>query len=99
MYYDRQGNQISVEEWLRLFDDGVYKRIAKDQVDEYEVSTVWLGLDHSFMGGPPLIFETTLFGDGDRNNDMWRYSTEQEAIEGHASVVAGLANWNLLLKE
>ncbi|WP_166903861.1 hypothetical protein [Mycobacterium sp. DL440] len=31
--------------------------------DEVVVSTVWLGLNHSFTDdGPPIIFETMVFG-------------------------------------
>ena len=53
------------------------------------VSTVWLGLDHGFgMGGPPLIFETMIFGDhGVSDHGQWRYSTEQAARQGHAEAV------------
>ena len=51
------------------------------------VSTVWLGLDHSYDGGPPLIFETMVFGGG-LDLEMERYSTEAEALAGHAAMCA-----------
>jgi hypothetical protein len=52
------------------------------------VSTVYLGLDHSFMGGPPMIFESMVFGPGASNDwDMRRYSTEEQAIKGHWEMV------------
>ncbi len=53
------------------------------------VSTVWLGLDHQFGDGPPLIFETMIFG-GPHDQAQWRYSTKQEAKEGHLCVVIAL---------
>ena len=46
------------------------------------VSTVFLGLDHSFGGGPPLLFETMIF-DGGEEEHCVRYSTWQQAEEGH----------------
>ena len=88
-YYDRQGNPLSLEEWTaRLADEG-YKRVAETQVGPYWISTVWLGLDHSFAGGPPLIFETMVFatspdvsGPGP-DLECRRWSTEAEALAGH----------------
>ena len=53
------------------------------------VSTVWLGLDHGFHGGKPIIFETMVFdkeGTGE-DLDQDRYTTEQQAREGHAAMV------------
>lgn len=53
------------------------------------VSTVFLGLDHQFGGGPPLIFETMVFTT-DTNDPAdgicERYSTWNEALKGHAEV-------------
>lgn len=46
------------------------------------VSTVFLGMDHSFGGGPPLLFETMIFG-GNHDRYHERYSTWAEAEAGH----------------
>ncbi len=57
------------------------------------VSTIWLGLDHSWGGGPPLIFETMVFDDKASEEgrgedfDSQRYSTREEALEGHRELV------------
>ena len=88
--YDRQGRPIAtIEEWGRLHADMAYKRVAETTVGRLWVSTVWLGLDHSFGDGPPLIFETMVFvaGEGGTDLDCIRYSTEAEALEGHQRVV------------
>jgi hypothetical protein len=53
------------------------------------VSTVFLGLDHSFGRGPPLVFETMVFDDY-LTGDCWRWSTWDEAVEGHNRAVEGL---------
>ena len=54
------------------------------------VSTVWLGLDHSFGfdGSPPCIFESMVFGPGSYADlDMNRYSTLEQAKAGHEEMV------------
>jgi hypothetical protein len=91
-WYNRQGERISTEQANEYLGDMEYKRVAETQIGPYWVSTVWLGLDHSFMEGPPLIFETMVFAtdstDPTRETlgpdvDCMRYSTEQEALKGH----------------
>jgi hypothetical protein len=74
-------------EWARAFEDRDKRRVARDQIGEVTISTVFLGLDHSWGGGPPLIFETMIFG-GEHSDDQWRYSTWYEAVEGHRRAVA-----------
>lgn len=56
----------------------------------YYVSTVFLGLDHQMGEGEPILFETMVFpsGDGEFNEqEMDRYSTYQEALDGHWAMV------------
>ncbi len=69
--------------WLQDADTCV----AKTEMADIRVSTVFLGLNHRFDEGPPLIFETMIFG-GDHDETMWRYSTWEEAEAGHERVVA-----------
>lgn len=54
-----------------------------------EVSTVFLGLNHRHFGdGPPLLFETMVFGLTMEDGDMqWRYSTWDDAEAGHKATV------------
>lgn len=85
MYYDRSGQPIGMMEWATEMEGN--RRVAADEVDGVRVSTVWLGLDHSFGGGCPLIFETMVFG-GPLDMEQDRYSTEAEAIAGHVSMLA-----------
>ena len=56
IYYDRQGRTVDMMTWARAFEAG--NRVACTEVGEVTVSTVWLGIDHRFGVGPPLIFET-----------------------------------------
>lgn len=86
LYFDRQGQPISEDEWLRrLGSPGV--KVEHTMVREARISTVWLGLDHSHGDGLPLIFETMVFGLEGEGAPRWRYSTEVEAIDGHWSAV------------
>lgn len=88
-YYDMQGNPIDMQEWVVLF--GKKERIIKQETlpNGKFVSTVYLGLDHSFGMGGPLIFETMVFPNkGSWNDiDMERYATLEEAKEGHKRMV------------
>lgn len=72
--------------WLEKAD----RIVRKHEADGVRVSTVFIGLDHSFGDGPPLLFETMIFG-GPRDGWMDRYSTWDEAEEGHERAVAMLA--------
>ncbi len=73
-------------DWAATFEDQDYKIVAKDKVGDVSVSTVWLGFDRRFGNGPPLIFETMVFG-GLHDQDQARYATEIEAILGHAAML------------
>lgn len=93
-YYNMDGEVISQEEWIaQVSDFEKGRRVAKDIVDGYFISTVLLGMDHNYSGvGPPLIFETMVFEDEDfLALYCERYATQAEAREGHAMVVAALA--------
>lgn len=90
VYYDRKGKPMGMLAWAKAFEDPKIKIVKRDTLPNGKlVSTVWLGLDHNFMGDRPLIFETMVFPkEGDYSElEMDRYSTEQEAIEGHKRMV------------
>ena len=56
--------------------------VGKDQFGGVSVSTVFLGMDHSFGGGTPVLFETMIFG-GEHDQYQERYCTWDEAEKGH----------------
>lgn len=94
LYYDRQGKPYPgnsrqvVTAWAKDFNDK--SRLLKQNTlpNGVFVSTVWLGLDHSFSGGPPLIFETMVFPANSLDEkNCQRYSTEAEALQGHQEMV------------
>ena len=65
------------------------KTVRKTHVGEAHVSTVFMAIDHQFGDGPPLLFETMIFG-GDSSDHQQRYPTWDEAAEGHDEAVAFL---------
>lgn len=71
--------------WANWFEKAD-RNVAVDSFDDIMVSTVFLGLNHQFGNGPPLLFETMVFG-GELDQEMDRYSTWDEAIKGHKIVV------------
>lgn len=66
------------------------RRVDKTTVGDYEVSTVFLGVDHSFGGADTLLFETMVFKGDYADLFCDRYSTKAAAQEGHDRVVAAL---------
>jgi hypothetical protein len=74
-------------EWARWFEAAGEKRIvAQTEVgNDVKVSTVFLGLNHSWDGGPPLLFETMIFGQPDSQQE--RCSTWEQAEKQHARIV------------
>jgi hypothetical protein len=90
-YYDRQGQPITnVFAWGKKLEDRAYQRVAETTLPDGKwISTVWLGLDHNYGDGPPLIFESMVFPKrGEYGElDCERYSTEADALAGHAQLV------------
>jgi len=89
-YYKLEGHTPVVcsnaLEWAQWFESVKEERIvAKTKIGDIEVSTVFLGLDHSY-NGKPLLFETMIFG-GPLDQEMDRYTTWDEAVAGHAVMV------------
>ena len=90
-YYILEDGEIrpaSLEEWGAFFKDIENRRIAYNSFSggSVEVSTVFLGLNHNFGSGPPLLFETMVFGLDDEDHQM-RYASVEQAKVGHAEIV------------
>ena len=51
-----------------------------------DVSTVFLGIDHSYSGRPPLLYEALVFG-GPLDGEMERCSTRTQAEAMHVGMV------------
>ena len=68
---------------------GKQKRIARTEVGEIVISTVFLGLDHSTLNYGPVLFETMVFGG---KYDQWgkRYSFYEDSLKGHERTVQAI---------
>jgi len=98
-YYDLAGQPIDGDQWMalklaRLRGGGEWStpdddptRVGLTQHHGVVVSTTWIGIDHSWGQGPPVIFETMVFG-GDLDGEQDRYATIEEARAGHHAMVA-----------
>ena len=71
------------------------RQIANVEADGVRVSTVFLGLNYQYGKGPPLLFETMVFG-GEHDEDCDRYSTVDKALAGHCRMATEALgpNWN-----
>ena len=79
-----------VLDWARWLEaaDNEGRRVALAEFDGVMVSTVFLGINHRFLSdGPPLIFETMVFGGAPEDRVQRRYSTWEEAERGHEEIV------------
>lgn len=87
-YSDMHGLPITYQQWVNRFALDT-RFIGKTDIDGIMVSTVWLGLRHGTDDqGNPYIFETMVFNS--IGEDIWvnRYTTLQDALQGHLDAVA-----------
>lgn len=75
-----------IHKWAAWYETAE-RHVGDDEIDGYRVSTVFLGLDHNFGGGAPLLYETMIFCEGPLNNWAARYSTWSQAEAGHQKVL------------
>lgn len=84
LFFDHDGQPIDVHAWEALRADPGVTTLARDRINDCDVVTVWVGIDHSFGATPaPMIYETTVFG-GPLDSDVTHYPTATEARAGHA---------------
>jgi hypothetical protein len=70
--------------WFEVADN----RVALTEIGTVKISTVFLGIDHQWDAGPPLLFETVIFGLPDEAGAFQeRCSTWEEAEIVHEEAV------------
>lgn len=72
-------------EWAKWLENAD-RHVKLTEQGDVRVSTVFLGLDHSWGEGPPVLFETMVFG-VPGNDFQERYCTWEEAEVGHDQAV------------
>ena len=84
----RQPHSATTEEWGEFWINPNNRRVAFDEVGDFQISTVFLGIDHSYGNGPPVLFETMIF-DGDNFLDYQeRCATWEQAEQMHQQAIA-----------
>jgi len=81
--------------WGKWFEKEKGKRIVKQEsVNGIKVSTVFLGLDHNWWGGPPVLWETMCFATDQRfDGECDRCSgSREQAIAMHEKMVKRIKN-------
>ena len=87
IYMDDNTPIASPDLWAEIIRTS-HRQVAKTDLGDIRVSTVFLGLDHSFDDGPSLLFETMIFGDPfDQDEYLERSSTWEAAEAQHAKAV------------
>jgi hypothetical protein len=83
----------SMEEWCRYYSaNGDKNRIvAQTEEGEILISTIFTGLNRNWLrpDEPPVLFETMVFG-GEFSEVTVRYSTYEEALQGHSIMVSAV---------
>jgi len=85
MLLNKQPIKCDLLTWARWIETAS-RIVARTKIGDVLVSTIFLGLDHNLVDGPPLIFETVIFG-GEFDEKLDRYSTWEEAELGHRKYV------------
>ena len=84
----------SINDFYEHCPNDEQRRVGLTKVGGVEISTVFLTVDHAPHGLTPILFETMVFGlvcsDTDFEYGCWRYTTWEEAEQGHERICAEL---------
>lgn len=67
--------------WAKWFES-CERRVDDSRIGDVRISTVFLGIDHSFGDGTRLLFETMIFG-GKHDECCDRCETWDQAVQMH----------------
>lgn len=97
---DHRPVKVSLMEWAKWYE-AADRRVAATETKLFWISTVFLGINHQWRKGPPLIFETMVFEREahdhpqfvglkvreELDGEQWRYASWDAAVVGHAATV------------
>jgi len=75
--------------WAKEYEEN--RIVQQTQMLGCMVSTIFLGLDHQWGKGPPLLFETRVFWPDEGGYEQERCSTWMEAQHQHAAMCVKVA--------
>lgn len=79
--------KATIEEYSKWISKNPKQKVVKQElIKDSKVSTVFLGLDHSWESDTPVLWETMIFGG---KEDMYqdRYTSYKDAVIGHKKAV------------
>lgn len=89
-YQDKQGKEITRDEWCELLGDYEYRKIKTDEIDDLLISTIWLGMKHAgYTYFETMIFRIVPFKPR-KCLGLFRYPTIGEAEVGHDFLLSKL---------
>jgi len=92
-----KATDLEYSEWCKDYSNR--KVIGKTNIAKSFISTVFLGLDHSWDGGLPLLWETMIFSDDENDLFQERYTSQESAVYGHERAVMAIINKTNLHEE
>jgi hypothetical protein len=90
---DNEPVAVSITEAAQWMEDNPTRiQIGYDELtdfngDDVRVSTVFLGLDHSWNNLGLILWETMIFGGEHDQNYQERYTSYEDALEGHQKAI------------
>ena len=83
MQYDRNGQEITLLDWVMKMGDADYREVAFTEIKDAKIVTNWIGVPSGYdREDRPNIFETTVYDIGAPVRTR-RYASEPEALTGH----------------
>ncbi len=95
---DKEVKPCDVSKWAAQYEQLASSSnifVANELLRGYHIITVWIGIDYLYGFGErkPLLFETLIFSPGESDESYCaRFSTWQEAEEGHLAAKQWLIN-------
>ncbi len=88
MYYieDGKGGVKPIDDVMAWVSGIGNTQVADTVRGGIRISTIFLGIDYNFTGGPPTLYETMVFG-GEMNKTQNRFATREVALRHHAHLV------------
>jgi len=79
---DEAGNVVEepdLMKWAKWFETAD-RHVRNEEIEDVRISTVFLGLNHAWREGPPILWETMVFG-GKLDLEYERCSGSREQAE------------------
>ena len=85
---NKEVTEVPMMEWAMWLEENRKERIVgKDKIGKKTVSTVFIGLDHNFLGNGLHLFETMIFPGGELFS---RCATWKQAEKEHQKAIESL---------